>query len=60
VELYLHSPDTFLWRGALLSTGTTLPLYLSLIGDIRHKWTNRAERMEDKITCNININNVDT
>jgi hypothetical protein len=26
VELYLHSPNTFSWRDAQLSTGTTLPL----------------------------------
>jgi len=25
VELYLHSPNTSSWRGAYLSTGTTLP-----------------------------------
>jgi hypothetical protein len=30
VELYLHSPNTPLWRGARLSTGTTLPLRLPL------------------------------
>jgi len=24
--LYLHSPNTSSWRGAYLSTGTTLPL----------------------------------
>jgi hypothetical protein len=29
VELYLHSPNTPSWRGAYLSTGTTLPLPLS-------------------------------
>jgi len=26
VELYLHSSNTTSWRGAWLSTGTTLPL----------------------------------
>jgi hypothetical protein len=26
LELYLHFPNTPSWRGALLSTGTTLPL----------------------------------
>jgi hypothetical protein len=26
VELYLHTPNTSSWRGAQLSTGTTLPL----------------------------------
>jgi hypothetical protein len=26
MELYLHSPNTHSWRGAWLSTGTTLPL----------------------------------
>jgi len=26
MELYLNSPNTFSWRGAQLSTGTTLPL----------------------------------
>jgi hypothetical protein len=25
VKLYLHSPNTYSWRGAWLSTGTTLP-----------------------------------
>jgi hypothetical protein len=29
VELYLHSPNTSSWRGAWLSTGTTLPLPVS-------------------------------
>jgi len=28
VELYLHSHNTPSWRGANLSTGTTLPLHL--------------------------------
>jgi hypothetical protein len=32
VELYLHSPDTYSWRGAYLSTGTslTLPYHIML------------------------------
>jgi hypothetical protein len=28
VKIYLHSPNTSSWRGAPLSTGTTLPLPL--------------------------------
>jgi hypothetical protein len=43
VELYLHSPNTSLWRGAYLSTGTTLPFtfyvrmltYMEAYGRIR-------------------------
>jgi hypothetical protein len=31
VELYLHSPKTPSWRGALLSTGTTLLLPFTII-----------------------------
>jgi hypothetical protein len=30
VELYIHSPNTPSWRGAYLSTGTTLPLTFTL------------------------------
>jgi hypothetical protein len=31
VELYSHSPNTPSWRGAYLSTGTTLPLHLGYV-----------------------------
>jgi hypothetical protein len=43
VEIYLHSPNTSSWRGALLSTGTILPFYLyyyyySLVFDVFCVW----------------------
>jgi hypothetical protein len=31
MELYLHSPNTYSWRGAYLSTGTTLPLLVCFL-----------------------------
>jgi hypothetical protein len=35
VELYLHSPDKSSWRGAYLSTGTTLYFYLCSNKELR-------------------------
>jgi hypothetical protein len=42
VELHLHSPNTSSWRGAQLSTGTTLPFTVITLEseDIDNEWYN--------------------